>query len=121
MPKIEIKFLHYFACDSTCVLEAKILGLPDGAPPGQVFHWLQYDVASQQVQKFDFKSMGSEGDRQCREFEQGKLVFDRVEARLSLDASDSDEVLLEVCDPESVPKDLADNVSWYLESEREGQ
>ena len=58
---MDLKILYYFTCDSMCVLEVKILGLPKDTQPGLVYHWLRYDTTSQRVQKFAFRSMGSEG------------------------------------------------------------
>ena len=111
---LDLKFLYYFSCASVYVLEAKINGLEEGTPPDRVYHWLYYDRTSQQIQKLGFKSIGSEGGREYRTFEQGELWFDASQASLKLKTR-SKEFTLDVNEVRSIPDELILQVQHFLQ------
>lgn len=116
LESLDLKFLYYFSCASICVLEVKILGLEEEAPPGRVYHWLCYDRVSQQFQKLGFKSMGSDGGRAYRKFEQGELWFDASQADLTLTSDTGlEEFTLEVNGVDSIPDEFIALVQYFLQ------
>jgi len=85
MPKmLDLQFLYYFSCDEIDVWEVKVNGLETGTPIGLVYHWLCYDRTARHIQKLQFKSMGKNGERNLRVFEQGHLWFEDTQAGLTL-------------------------------------
>ena len=113
---LDLRFLYYFSCASMYVLEAKINGLEEGTPLDRVYHWLYYDRTSQQVQKLSFKSMDSEGGREYRTFEQGKLWFDASQASFRLKTrTSSKEFTLDVNEVNSIPDELISQVQHFLQ------
>lgn len=85
MPKrLDLQFLYYFSCDEIDVWEVKVNGLETGTPIGLVYHWLCYDRMAKHIQKLQFKSMGKNGERNLRVFEQGDLWFEDTQAGLTL-------------------------------------
>jgi hypothetical protein len=117
---LDLKFLYYFSCASILVLEVKIDGLDERTPIDSVFHWLYYDRASEQFQKLGFKSMGSEGGRDYRIFEQGELWFDASHAILKLTNSISKEFALEVNQMSSISDELISQVQDFLQQKLSG-
>ena len=112
---LDLEFLYYFSSASIHVLEAKIKGLDEGAPPDRVFHWLCYDRTTQQFQKLDFKSMSSEDNRSYRKFVQGELWFDASAARLEWQTGTiTKEVTLQVNQPNTLPDQLNSQVHDFL-------
>ncbi|MDA0745323.1 MAG: hypothetical protein O2954_02320 [bacterium] len=113
---LNLQFLYYFSSTSIHVLEVKINGLKEGTPPGKVYHWLCYDRTSQQFQKLAFKSMGSEGGREYRIFEQAELWFDASQANLKLQTgATSQEFTLDVKEINSIPDELQAQVQHFLQ------
>ena len=116
MPKLlDLEFLYYFSSDSICILEAKINGLEEGTPPDKIYHWLYYDRTAQQFLKLGFKSMGSQNDRDYREFDQGELWFDASKAKLAMQTvAAAQEFPLRVNPTEAIPADLISRVQHFL-------
>jgi hypothetical protein len=80
----DLRILYYFSCDEVDVLEVKINGLEVGTPMDRLYHWLCYDRMAKHIQKLQFKSMGKDGERNLRVFEQGHLWFEDTQAGLML-------------------------------------
>lgn len=108
----DISYKYCFVCDEVVVLEAKVNGLPDGTPIGEVFHWLMYDQTSRKIERLTFKGMRTEDGHERRFFEQGELTFDDARAELVL----NDVVfVLTTQGPGGVPKDIARSVEDFLD------
>jgi hypothetical protein len=107
----KLEFLYYFSCESLVVLEAKILGLDEGTPPDQVYHWLCYERSSGQFEKLTFKAMDTKDDKNFREFAQAELSFDTANARLQIRAQ---EFILTVHKANSVPDQFTSHVQQFL-------
>jgi len=108
---LDLKFLYYFSGDGISILEVKINGLPEGTPPNKVYHWLYNEQISQDLQKLDFKSMGTKDNQNYREFEQGELWFDTSKAKLKLQTQ---EFALKVHAFSSVPESLVLHIQDFL-------
>lgn len=78
--KPEFKFLYAFSSDELTLVEIKRLDQPENAPLSSIYKWLV--VQNNKVTSFTFKSM-SKNEKEYREFEEGKLVFDDVSALLT--------------------------------------
>ena len=113
-PELDVEYLFYFHSDSLQVVEAKVLGLPEDSPPGEVYYWLTHDEETREITRLSFVSMESENHRQSRQFDEGELRFDRSLALLSLNEPPG-EFKLEVRNSDSVPGELDDRVRAFLQ------
>lgn len=107
---LDLKFLYHFSHNALHVLEVKINGLPEGTPPGKVYHWLYCDQT--EIQKLEFNSMGSQDNRDYRKFIQGELWFDTSQAELKLQTQ---QLTLSVQDPHQVPAKLTERIHKFLD------
>lgn len=108
---LQIEFLYYFTSDSLDILEAKIIGLDEGTPPDQVYHWLCYEHASSQFEKLIFTAMSTKDGQNYREFAQAELSFDSARAQLKIRAQ---EFILTAHTTSSIPDQLAARVQQFL-------
>ncbi|NKB69744.1 MAG: hypothetical protein GKR89_21955 [Candidatus Latescibacteria bacterium] len=113
---LELSFLYYFSSPAAYVVEARIDGLPQDTPPGQVYHWLHVDRKAQQFHKLVFKGMGTEGDRHYRLFDQGQLWFDESGADLRLEAHGQiSKLVFEVLPTDSITAEFTAQVQQFLQ------
>ena len=110
---LDLSFLYYFKSPSSSMMEVRINGLEKGTPPGQVYHWLFFDHASEQIETMVFKSMGSEDGKEHRCFEQGELWFDASQARLILDGGAVPHSF-EVADGDQISAEVVTRVQQHL-------
>ena len=105
------EYLFCFAGGTSCLAEVRRRDLPSAAPPGRVYHWLYFDRPSGSVTRLLFEAMGEEGGRQTRQFAQGALRFDAVEASLKLE---DPAIEAELAAVPAAPADLDAAVRAYL-------
>lgn len=110
-----ISFKYQFSNDACVILEAKVNGLPEGTPIGQIYHWLLYGRSDGRVSRLIFRGMSTDGDRQTRTFEQGNLMFDTTSAELSL-TGEAPEVL-RAESAERVPGEVSEAVAAFLKDD----
>ncbi|QNH61065.1 hypothetical protein [Hymenobacter sediminicola] len=68
------RLLFLLDADTASIFEIKRLDVQSNNP-GDVYFWLYFDRASQQLSHLTFVSMKADGDEQQREFVQGRLQF----------------------------------------------
>jgi hypothetical protein len=113
--ELDLTFLYYFSAPSQDLLEVRINGLPEGTPPGRVYHWLHEDRAAQQLQKLTFQSMGSDHTGDFRVFSEAELHFDATQAQLCwTSAEDKETHVLDVLPVDSISSELAARVQRFL-------
>lgn len=71
---IPYRTLFLLEADSAFLFEVKRLDV-ESSNPGDMYFWLYFDKASQQLQPLTFVAMRAEGGEQQREFAQGSLAF----------------------------------------------
>lgn len=73
------RVLYLLKNDTLHLLEIERLGLPATAPKSEVYQWLHYVPASNQLTPLTFVSMRSSPPFEERVFEQGELRFSDIE------------------------------------------
>lgn len=96
---LKLKFLYYFSGPDIEMVEIKRLDLVD-APLSDIYKWLVIRKESGEVLQLNFKAMNKSLDVESRDFEEGSLSFNSLEANLELK---SYHYSLKVLKPEQVP------------------
>ncbi len=79
---IKNKYLFAFENDEFMVVETKLLDMPEGAAPSDVYFWLLINKNENSCKHLTFKSMKKE-PIQIREFEEGYLEFTNDTAKFN--------------------------------------
>ena len=111
---LDLKFLFFFSSQNIDIVETKVLNLPEGRPIHHIYHWLWYDRNTQQIHKFHFQSMKSEPEKEYRQFEQGELHFDKIQAHLEFQ-NPPQTITLKVMPPTSLPPAHIQNIQTFLQ------
>lgn len=73
------RVLYLLQSPKLIILEIKRLNLPDTAPADQVYQWLHYLPATEQLTPLTFVAMHSAPPFEERQFAQGSLRFSSIE------------------------------------------
>ncbi len=76
------KYLFAFENDNSVLVETKLLNMPEGTPPAQVYFWIQFDKKTNSCQHLNFVAMEKE-PVQVREFKEGRLEFNNDKANFN--------------------------------------
>lgn len=73
------KYLFAFENEHSLIFETKLLNMPEGSTPDQVYFWIEFNKKSNSCQHLNFVSMQKE-PTQIREFKEGRLEFNNEKA-----------------------------------------
>lgn len=80
----DLKTLFHFESEVFSLVEIKHL-LPNETDKSKLYFWLLFDKQKAKLQKLNFVSMTSDGEKEFRFFENGQLTFNKKNAILILD------------------------------------